>query len=173
LNQRKIIFEGEVCSTNVLHATYLLDKIVELDKRNGTKEDITILIHSFGGSIYDGNYLLGKIRELQSIGYKIIGIVGGYGMSMGFQFLQACDYRKCYRYSRLLFHQPSNYSWGDLESMERDNEETQYLWEMMKEIVLEKTLLNDDMLEQWKKERRDKYFSNEELIKYKIVDEII
>lgn len=173
LNQRKIIFEGEVCSTNVLHATYLLDKIVEIDKKTGTKEDITILIHSFGGSIYDGNYLLGKIRELQSMGYKIIGIVGGYGMSMGFQFLQACDYRKCYRYSRLLFHQPSNYSWGDLESMERDNEETQYLWEMMKEIVLKKTLLTDDMLEQWKRERRDKYFSNEELIKYKIVDEII
>lgn len=173
LNQRKIIFEGEVCSSNVLQAVYLLDKLVAMDKKLGTKEDITIIIHSFGGSIYDGNFLIGKIKELQKMGYTIIGIVGGYGMSMGFQVLQACSIRKCYKYSRLLFHQPSNYSWGDLESMERDNDETNYLWKMMKELAMEKTLLTDDILEQWKRERRDKYFSNEELIKYKVVDEII
>ena len=173
LNQRKIIFEGEVCSSNVLQAVYLLDKLVAMDKKLGTKEDITIIIHSFGGSIYDGNFLIGKIKELQKMGYTIIGIVGGYGMSMGFQLLQACNIRRCYKYSRLLFHQPSNYSWGDLEAMERDNEETNYLWNMMKELAMEKTLLTDEMLEQWKRERRDKYFSNEELIKYKIVDKII
>lgn len=174
LNMRKIIFEGEVCSSNVLQAVYLLDKIVEMDKKTGTKEDITLLIHSFGGSIYDGNLLIGKIKELQEkMGYRIIGIVGGYAMSMGFQVLQACTYRKCYKYSRLMFHQPSSYTWGDLEHMERDNEETNYLWNMIKKLVKEKTLLTDEMMEQWKRERRDKYFSNEELIKYKIIDEII
>lgn len=173
LNLRKVIFEGEVGSSNVLQTVYLLDKLVEMDKKSGTKGDIYLQIHSGGGSIYDGGFVLGKIRELQKMNYRIIGIVGGYAMSMAFQFLQACDYRICYKYSRLLFHQPSSYSWGDLESMERDNEETNYLWNMMKDIVKEKTLITDEMMEQWKRERRDKYFSNEELIKYKIVDEII
>jgi ATP-dependent protease ClpP protease subunit len=174
LNSRKIIFEGEVCSSNVLQAVYLLDKLVALDKRTGTKEDITILIHSFGGSILEGNYLISKLIELrEKLNYNIIGIVGGYGMSMGFQTLQACSIRKCYSTSRLLFHQPSSYSYGDLESMERDNEEVNYLWEMSKSLVKARTLLTDKMMETWKKERRDKYFSNEELIKYNIVDEII
>lgn len=174
LNQRKIIFEGEVCSSNVLHAVYLLDKIVEMDKKTNTKENIIIIIHSFGGSVYDGNFLIGKVKELQEkLGYTIIGIVGGYAMSMGFQLLQSCKIRKCYSTSRLLFHQPSSYSWGDLESMERDAEETNCLWEMAKSLVKERTLITDEMMEQWKKERRDKYFSNEELIKYNVIDEII
>jgi ATP-dependent protease ClpP protease subunit len=169
-----MIFEGEVGSSNVLHAVYLLDKLIDMDRKLGMKEDITIIIHSFGGSILDGNFLIGKLKEIQDkLGYTVTGIVGGYGMSMGFQILQACKVRKCYSTSRLLFHQPSSYSWGDLESMERDNEETTYLWEMAKSLVKERTLITDEMMEQWKKERRDKYFSNEELIKYKIVDEII
>lgn len=173
LNQRKIIFEGEVSSSNVLQAVYFLDKLVEIDKKIGRKDDVTIMIHSFGGSILDGNYLISKILELRDMDYTVIGLVGGYGMSMGFQILQACSVRKCYRYSRLLFHQPSSYTWGDLESMERDNEETEYLWKMAKDLVKSRTLLTDEMMEIWKRERRDKYFSLEELTKYNIVDEII
>jgi len=174
LNLRKIIFEGEVCSSNVLQTVYLLDKLESMDKKSGTKEDITIMIHSFGGSIYEGNYLNSRIIEMQEkSNYNITGIVGGYGMSMGFQLLQACKIRKCYSTSRLLFHQPSTYCYGDLESIERDTDETNYLWEMSKSLVKKRTLITDKMMELWKKERRDKYFSNEELIKYKIVDEII
>ena len=99
-NDRKIILDGEVNDDECLKACYYLDKIVELDKIKGTKEPITILIHSPGGSIYAGNVLLGKIKQMQDkMGYTIIGEVGGYACSMAFQILQQCKIRKCNSYS--------------------------------------------------------------------------
>ena len=73
-NNRKIILDGEVNDDECIKACYYLDKIVEMDKVKGTKEPITILIHSPGGSIYAGNILLGKIKQMQDkMGYTIIG----------------------------------------------------------------------------------------------------
>lgn len=174
LNFRKIILDGVITTDNILETLYLLDKLVDLDNKTGTREPITIFIHSYGGSVLDGNLLICRIKELQEIyGYKIIGLVGGYAMSQGFQILQACSVRKCYKYSRLMFHCISTGVWSDLEDIERDIEETKYLMEIAKDIVKERTLITDEMMDKWKVERRDKYFNNEELLKYKIVDEII
>lgn len=173
-NNRRIIFDGEVNSDNVLKSVYYLQKLIDLDTKTGNKDDIHIEIHSFGGSIYDGVYLCDFIRYMQDkLGYKIIGTVNGYAMSMGFQILQSCTVRRCYHTSRLMFHQPSNYIYGDLENMERDLEETNYLWEEMKSLVKSRTLLTDDMMEEWKRLRKDKFFNREELIKYNIVDEVL
>lgn len=173
-NKRKIIFNGEVNEENVLKTVYFLQKIIDMDSKTGKKEDIYLDIHSFGGSIYDGIYLCDFIKYMiDKLGYNIIGTVCGYGMSMAYQVLQACSVRRCYHSSRLMFHQPSSYSYGDLESQERDIEETNYLWEEMKKLASERTLLTDEMMEKWKETRRDKYFTREELIKYKIVDEIL
>ena len=127
-NNRKIIFDGEVNDNECIKACYYLDKLVAQDKLVGTKEPITILIHSPGGSIYSGNILLGKIKQLQDkMGYTIIGEVGGYACSMGFQILQQCKIRKCNSYSRLMFHQPSSFCYGDLQGQQNDMEETNYL----------------------------------------------
>jgi hypothetical protein len=54
-----------------------------------------------------------------------------------------------------------------------DNEEIIYLWEMAKSVIKDKTLITDEMMETWKRERRDKYFTNEELLELNIVDEIL
>lgn len=173
-NQRKIIFDTEVNDNEVIKTIYYLDKIIEMDKVNGRKEPITILFHSGGGSIYSGNLLLGKLKEMQEKqGYTIIGIGGGICASMAFQFLQACKVRKCYSYSRLMFHQPSSFSYSDLEDMERDIEEVNYLWEMMKKLVIKSSKITNEMCEEWKRIRKDKFFSTKELIDLEIVDEII
>ena len=173
-NNRKIILEGEVNDDECLKACYYLDKLVEMDKIKGTKEPITILIHSPGGSIYAGNVLLGKIKQMQDkMRYTIIGEVGGYACSMGFQILQQCKIRKCNSYSRLMFHQPSSYCYGDLQGQQNDMEETNYLWETMKKLVIDRTNITNEMAEEWKRMRKDKYFSLEELKDLNIVDEIV
>ena len=173
-NGRKIIFDGEVNDNECLKACYYLDKLVNMDKISGTKEPITILIHTFGGSILSGNLLLGKIKHMQDkLGYTIIGEVGGMAMSMGFQILQQCKIRKCYSYSRLMFHQPLSMTYGDLQNQQDDMEETQYLWEVMKNLVTSRTNITNEMAEEWKRMRKDKYFSLKELKELNIVDEII
>lgn len=173
-NNRRIIFDGEVNRDSVIKAVYFLQKIINMDKNSETKEEVYIDIHSEGGSIYDGIYLCDFIKHMQEeLGYTIIGTACGYAMSMGFQILQSCTVRKCYYSTRLMFHQPSSFSYGDLESQERDIEETNYLWCEMKNLVSDKTLITDEMMEEWKHTRKDKFFSREEIIKYKICDEII
>ena len=92
---------------------------------------------------------------------------------MGFQILQQCKIRKCNSYSRLMFHQPSSYHYGDLQGHQDDMEETNYLWETMKKLVVDRTNITDEMAEEWKRMRKDKFFSLEELKDLNIVDEIV
>lgn len=173
-NNRKIIFEGEVTDEECLKTCYFLDKIIEHDRITGTKLPITIYLHTPGGSIFAGASLLGKIKYMQDkLDYTIIGEVGGYACSMGFQFLQACKVRKCYSYSHLMFHQPSSACWGDLQNQERDVELTKRLWKQMRDLVTSRTKITKEMAEEWKDRRIDKYFTIEEIKELNIVDEII
>ena len=43
----------------------------------------------------------------------------------------------------------------------------------MKKLVVSRTNITDEMAEEWKRMRKDKYFSVEELTDLNIVDEII
>ena len=173
-NNRKIIFEGRVTDEECLKTCYFLDKLMEHDRITGTKLPITIYLHTQGGSIFAGASLLGKIKYMQDkLGYTIIGEVGGYACSMGFQFLQACKVRKCYSYSQLMFHQPSSACWGDLQDQEREVELTKRLWEQMRDLVTSRTKITKEMAEEWKDRRIDKYFTIEEIKELNIVDEII
>ena len=52
-------------------------------------------------------------------------------------------------------------------------EETNYLWETMKKLVVDRTNITDEMAEEWKRMRKDKFFSLEELKDLNIVDEIV
>ena len=72
-----------------------------------------------------------------------------------------------------MFHQPSSYCYGDLQGQQNDMEETNYLWETMKKLVIDRTNITDEMAEEWKRMRKDKYFSLEELKDLNIVDEIV
>ena len=72
-----------------------------------------------------------------------------------------------------MFHQPSSYHYGDLQGHQDDMEETNYLWETMKKLVVDRTNITDEMAEEWKRMRKDKFFSLEELKDLNIVDEIV
>ena len=173
-NNRKIIFEGEVNDEEFLKTWYYLDKLIAQDKLTRKKQPITIYLHTPGGSILAGASLLGKIKYMQDkLGYTIIGEVGGYACSMGFQILQQCRIRKCNSYSQLMFHQPSSGMYSDLQDMERDLELTKRLWEQMRDLVVSRTNITKDMANEWKDRRIDKYFTIDELKQLNIVDEII
>lgn len=175
LRDRKIYFSGEVERDIVFKACYLLDRIVALDKKQNkeTKEDIEIIIDSYGGYIYHGLELISKILQLRDMGYKIITTVSSVAMSMGFMILLVGSERRSYRHARIMCHQPSSATWGTLQGMEEDVEETKKLWIRMKELIIKYTDITDEQLEDIKSRKYDWYMWSDEALELGVIDKII
>lgn len=173
LKNRRIYLSDEVTRESIFEVVYFLDRLRDLDSRKGTKENIEIVVDSYGGVVYSGNMLISKIEELKSLNYNIITTVTSVAMSMGFMIGVCGSKRRGYRHSTYLLHQPSSGTWGTLKQMEDDLEETNRLWEKMKDMVKQYTKITEEELETMKREKRDWIFSAEEALKYGIIDKIL
>lgn len=173
LKYRKVYFNDEFNQDSCFKAMYLLNRLEELDKKTGTKDDIEIIVNSFGGMIYSGLQLISTICRMKDMGYKIITTVNGVTMSMGFMLAIISSERRCTRYSTYLCHQPSSATWGTLKDMEANVEETKRLWNLMKDIIKEHTLLTDEELDRIYIEKEDKIYTPKQALELGICDIII
>jgi ATP-dependent protease ClpP protease subunit len=170
---RRIDLSDEVDRDEIYKALYYLNKRVEQDKVNGTKEDITLVFDSYGGVIYNGLSLISRMEQLIEQGYNIITEVTGVAMSMGSALSVSGNVRKAYRHCTIMFHQPSSATWGKLQDQIEDIAETQRLWDLMKKIIMKNTLITDEMLEDIKSHKRDWYMDAETALKLGVIHEIL
>lgn len=173
LRDRRIFISEEVDRESMFKACYLLDRLAELDKNDGIKRDIEIVIDSYGGYIYHGLALISKIESLREAGYKIITTVNSVAMSMGFMILLCGSERRGLKHSRIMCHQPSSSTWGTLQDMEESVEETQKLWDRMKELITKHTKITDEQLDDIKSRKYDWFMWSEEALKLGVIDSII
>jgi ATP-dependent Clp protease, protease subunit len=173
LRDRRIFISEEVDRESMFKACYLLDRLVELDERDGNKKDIEIIIDSYGGYIYHGLALISKIESLREVGYKIITTVNSVAMSMGFMILLVGSERRGLKHSRIMCHQPSSASWGTLQDMEESVEETVELWKRMKELIIKYTNITNEQLEDIKSRKYDWFMWSEDAVKLGVIDSII
>jgi ATP-dependent Clp protease protease subunit len=173
LRDRRIFISEEVDRESMFKACYLLDRLVELDKQDGIKKDIEIILDSYGGYIYHGLALISKILSLRDMGYRIITTVNSVAMSMGFMILLCGSYRRGLKHSRIMCHQPSSASWGTLQDMEESVEETIELWIRMKQLIIKYTNINDEQLEDIKSRKYDWFMWSEQALELGVIDEII
>jgi ATP-dependent Clp protease, protease subunit len=173
LRDRRIFISEEVDRESMFKACYLLDRLVELDERDGNKKDIEIIIDSYGGYIYHGLALISKIETLRELGYKIITTVNSVAMSMGFMILLVGSERRGLKHSRIMCHQPSSASWGTLQDMEESVEETVELWKRMKELIIKYTNITNEQLEDIKSRKYDWFMWSEDAVKLGVIDSII
>lgn len=173
LRDRKIYFNSMVTRESVFKVIHLLDRLVELDKKQGIKDDIEIVCDCEGGIIYFGLSLISKILQLRNNGYQIITTVNSIAMSMGFMFSIVGSHRRALKYSTLMIHQPSSANWGRLQDMQEDIEETNRLWKLMKEIIIEYTNITDEKLEEIKQRKQDWYMDSSIALSYGCIDEIL
>ena len=101
--------------------------------------DITIVIHSPGGSVLDGFGLYDTLRTLASQGHKITTVVRGYAASFGAVLLQAGDVRKVGPESHVMLHEVSSMSWGKLHEVEDQVEFTKRLNARIFALLAERT----------------------------------
>lgn len=177
LKHRTIFMTDVVDSESMFKFCYYLDRIKRQDIQNGVKKEdlkpITIIYNSFGGSIYDGLGAISKLESMMNYGYTIISQIQSYAMSMGNALALVATKRIAGIHSRIMIHQPSSSTWGKLQDMEDDVEETLKLWERMKTIITKYSKVTNEQLEEIKKTRRDWYMWSEEALKLGIIDEIL
>lgn len=173
MRDRRIFISEEVDRESMFKACYLLDRLTELDKQDGTKKDIEIVLDSYGGYIYHGLALISKIESLRELGYKIITTVNSVAMSMGFMILLCGTERRGLKHSRIMCHQPSSASWGTLQDMEESVEETIELWKRMKELITKYTNITDEQLEDIKSRKYDWFMWSEQAKELGVIDTII
>lgn len=173
LRDRRIFINEDVSPDSMFKACYLLDRLVDLDKQDGIKRDIEIVLDSYGGYIYHGLSLIGKMISLREEGYNIITTTNSVAMSMGFMILLCGSERRALRYSRIMCHQPSSATWGTLQDQEESIEETKALWAKMKELIIKYTNITDEQLEDIKARKHDWFMWSEEALKLGVIDKII
>jgi len=174
LKMREIHLNKDVSEESVFEILYLINKLVKTDKIIGEKQPITIVIHSFGGCIYSGLALIGRIAELRDEGYIIKTKCTGVAMSMAAMILMVGSQRSCYRYSTIMIHQPlSSCFFTELKSLHENIDEVDRLWELLKTIIKENTLITEETLEESYKCKKDMYFDAEEALELGVVDKIL
>ena len=175
LKYRTIYLCETVSDDACFKLNYFLDRLVRIDNKKGTKEKITIVVDSFGGSIYAGLSSISRVEKMKEDGYIVETIVDGKAMSMG-SALSQCGtkgHRKAMRYATFLYHQPSSYTVGTLKEMITDVDEVKRLWELMKDISKRNTDLTEEILEDMYNENKDVYFTPEEMLELGVIDEIL
>ena len=176
-NNRNIVINQNVDTENMYKAMYWLKKIKSIDDKNNIpidrRQPINIYINSYGGEVYEGLALISLIKNMQEKGYIINTYSESKSMSMGFVIFCIGTNRYKSRYSTLMYHSVSSMTYGKVQDMIVDLDETIRLDELIKSIILEHTDIDIEILDEVTRCKKDWYINSDEALKYKIATEII
>lgn len=148
----------------------LYDDEQEEEKKEFERIPIELHISSYGGYVYCGFSLVDAILSSRT---PVHTICSGKAMSMGLAILLAGHKRFGHRHSTFMYHQLSAWVWGDLTNIKRDVKECERLEKIYDELVLSKTNILKERLDEVKEKRMDWFISAEEAKKLGIIDEIL
>lgn len=176
-NNRNIVINQDVNTETMYKAMYWLKKIKSIDDKNNIpidrRQPINIYINSYGGEVYEGLALISLIKNMQEKGYIINTYSESKSMSMGFVIFCVGTNRYMSRYSTLMYHSVSSMTYGKVQDMIVDLDETIRLDELIKSIILEHTDIDIEILDEITRCKKDWYINSNEALKYKIATEII
>lgn len=173
LKQRRIFLSDEISRDSLFEVSYFLYKLQDLDKKTGTKDDIEIIINSYGGSAYDYSMIVSQIEQMKDEGYTIITTSSGYIMSAAVPIALCGTIRQAYRRTRCMVHTLNSGSWGTLQQIENDVEEMNCLWEQYKDIIKKYSKITDEQLEYYKERSKDWFIPTSEAYELGMVDKIL
>lgn len=161
LSQDRILFIDDDITDEL--ANGIISQLLYLDAIDNKKE-ITILINSYGGSVYDG---LGIIDVMKNIKSPIKTIVVGKAMSMAAEILLCGDKRSAYPNATIMLHCASGGSWGKIEEVKVHTKEFDRLNSKMMELIQEHTKVDIETLKYV-----EQYYTPKEALALGIIDEI-
>ena len=161
LQDRIIFIDGDI--TDNL-ANSVISQLLYLDSLS--KDEISIYINSYGGSVYDG---LAIIDVMGFIDSPIKTVVLGKAMSMGALIFICGDKRQMTKRSTIMFHEISSGMRGKISDMAVSYKEVERLSKVASKIVELHTNVKDID----KAFQKDTYYDPTDALKLNITDEIL
>ncbi len=134
------------------------------------RQPIKLILNTYGGSVYDG---LGLISAMEMSPTPVHTYAIGSAMSMGLFILAMGQKRYSAPYSTIMYHQISTFAWDKLEGIKDQIKEAERLEKIMEGMLYDRTKVTTELIEPFKKEKREWYIDPAEAKKLGIVDEII
>lgn len=173
LSQRKVILNDNVSDDTIFECVYYLHKLIDIDKKCGCKKPIEIYVNTNGGSVYDGFSLISLIEQMKDDGYEIITINTGKAFSMGFWIALCGSVRKAYRYSSYMYHDIACGIYGKGQEIKETVEELDRLSLMGRDILKKYINITDEEYDDIILRKVDKFFSPEDILNKKGIEEIL
>lgn len=133
-------------------------------------EPITINISSYGGYLHE---LMAIVDILRGMPAPIITKAIGKCMSCAFVLFCIGDMRIIGPNCDLLYHQLSGMTYGKHRDMIEQLEYTHIEQQRIDDLVLERTKLTQEQLDEWNKTKQDKHITPEEAIKWGIATDYL
>lgn len=133
-------------------------------------KDVTIRIHSGGGSVYEGLAIYDLMRSSDA---NITVIVEGMAASMASAIALGGDVIKMTENAFFMMHPPSSGQWGDKTAMQSTVNQLEQCEKRLIEIYKERTTADESVILDWMKPNQDTWIDSENCLKMKICDEVI
>lgn len=131
---------------------------------------IQIYINSNGGLVLDG---LSVVSAIESSKTPVHTIATGKAISMGFMILIAGHRRFAQKYSTLMYHQIGSGRNGLVREIEEHLTYLSDLQELIESIVIEKTLIPKEVLDEVYRTKQDMYIDAAAALEYGVIDEVL
>jgi len=151
----------------------IIKSILEINEENEEiiePSPIKLYINSYGGDVY---HFLGLIDVIIASKTPIHTYALGTVMSCALLVALVGHKRFAYKHSTFMYHQISLGDWDIAKNLEEDLIETKRLHKLIEEMVLNKTTITKEQIEDVHNHKRDWYISPGEALKYKIIDQIL
>jgi ATP-dependent Clp endopeptidase proteolytic subunit ClpP len=141
---------------------------------SNSTEDISIVINTYGGDVYEMFGIYDAIKFVQSTGTKVNTIGIGKIMSSGVLLLAAGSKRSIGNNSTIMYHWgTSNLGRGNLFDHEVELEEVKRIEYLCNNLISENTKLTQKQIDDMLNPKTNVYFTAEQALSFGIVDEIL
>jgi len=148
----------------------IIKSILEVNEFSKSSSPIKLYINSYGGDVYQ---FFGLIDVILASKTPVYTYTLGAAMSCALLVALAGHKRFAYKHSTFMYHQISLGEWDVAKNLEEDLIETKRLHKLIEEMVLNKTTITKEQIEDIHNHKKDWYISPGEALKYKIIDQII
>jgi len=134
------------------------------------REPITLIVGSYGGSVYDGFALVAVIDTSET---PVHTYCFGKAMSMGFIIFASGHKRFAHPLATFMYHQISTALGGVIQEIKESLEQSEVLMVTYDNYILEHTNVPKHKMDYAKERKQDWYIPATEALHYGLVDELL
>lgn len=150
------------------NALEVREKIMKASVENPVKP-IIVYINSYGGNVDSLNLLIDTFKNVPN---DIYTVCMGTAMSAGALLLSCGDKRFISPSSRVMIHKVSSGTWGNVDDMKVDTDETERQNTEIMKLLAKNTKKSVKQLEGMLKDKRDLFLDANAALKLGVVDEV-